>query len=102
MKFFSKIVTFCNIAFIIAAIMRLIKIGEEATKGSSNSVQPTNIIVGTILILSVFAILFNLIFIILVLVFRMRKRTINIAPYLILFNVLFLPIQIWYYFYSKI
>jgi hypothetical protein len=101
LRFFSKIVTFCNIAFILSAVLRLVNF-TSAVKASPNTVQQTNIFVSTILILAVFAIFLNIIFILSLVVFKLMKIELSIAKALILFNVLMLPIQIWYYFFSKI
>ena len=100
MRFFSKIVTLCNIAFIIAAVSRLIQF-ETDTKANHNAVEPTGIIMGSIAILFLFALFFNLVFAFLVLIKRLRKQETNIHPLLILFNLILLPVEIWYHFFYK-
>jgi hypothetical protein len=101
LRFFSKIVTFCNIAFLLSAVLRVVNF-TSTVKGNPNTVEQTNIFVSTILILAVFAIFLNIIFIICLIVFKLLKIELSIAKVLVLFNVLMLPLQIWYYFYSKI
>ena len=98
MSFFSKIVTLCNVGFIFVALYKLLQFTKD-NHANNNAVEPTGILVGTAAVLYVLAIIFSLLFAILVLIKRFRKHKINIHPLLILFNLLMLPIQIWYFFF---
>ena len=98
MSFFSKIVTLCNVGFIFVALYKLLQFTKD-NHANNNAVEPTGILVGTAAVLYVLAIIFSLLFAILVLIKRFRKHEINIHPLLILFNLLMLPIQIWYFFF---
>ena len=100
MKFFSKIVTLCNIAFIVVVVSKLIQF-EKSYNGNNNTIQPTNILIGTAAILFVVSIFFSFVFAILILIKRLRKQEINVPSLLVLFNVLMLPIQIWYFFFNN-
>ena len=100
MRFFSKIVTFCNIAFIVVAVSKLIQF-EKGLHTNNNAVQPTGFLIGTAAILYVVAIFFSVAFAVLVLIKKLRKQEINIHPLLILFNLLMLPIEIWYHFFNN-
>jgi hypothetical protein len=101
LQFFSKIVTYCNVAFLLSAVLRLLQFGTNV-KANSNAVQQTNFVVSTILILGVFAIFLNFVFIIALIIQLVRKKEINISKILLIGNVLLFPVQIWYYFFSKI
>ena len=100
MKFFSKIVTLCNVGFIFVALYKLLQFTKD-NHTNNNAVQPTGILVGTAAILYVVAIIFSLVFAILVLIKRLKKHEINIPSLLILFNLLMLPIEIWYHFFNN-
>ena len=100
MKFFSKIVTLCNVGFIFVALYKLLQFTKD-NHANNNAVQPTGILVGTAAILYVVAIIFSLVFAILVLIKKLRKQEINIPSLLILFNLLMLPIEIWYHFFNN-
>ena len=99
MRFFSKIVTLCNIAFLIAAVLRIIKF-TSTVKANPNTVQQTNFFVGTVLILAIVAVLLNTIFVTIILILRLQKKEVNIHKILVYGNVLIFPLQMWYYFFS--
>ena len=100
MRFFSKIVTLCNLAFIFVALYKLLKIGV-VLQANKNAIQPTNVLIGAAAILFVISIFFSLVFTILVFIKRLRNLEIDVPPLLILFNLLMLPIQIWYFFFNN-
>ncbi len=99
MKFFGRFVFLCNLCFILSAILRLVEIAQKA-KGKSEALgfQP---LISTLVILGYGAILVNIFFVVLFL-FRYPTKKMNYLPrYIVFFNVVMLPVQFYYFFFSK-
>ena len=100
MRFYSKFVFFCNLCFIISAILRLI---ENTNKLNGNGAQPAMLqpLTSTLVILGYSAIFFNLIFTIIFLFQYPSRKMNNLQRYIVFFNLLLLPAQFYYFFISK-
>jgi hypothetical protein len=98
MRTFSKIVFICNLCFIVAAILRVVELGIK--KG--NAIIPLPAVEGSIVVLGFFvAIILNVIFLGLIIFKKIIKSPINFSPIILWFNVILLPVQIWYSFFKQ-
>lgn len=99
MRFFSKIVVICNICFLIAFAMRFIE-NSVQSKGSHDAVIPVPVLEGIIAILGlVVAIIANAAFVFIILFRKSIRKPVNVSPIIIWFNILMLPVQVWYQFF---
>lgn len=100
MRTFSKIVFICNVCFIISAILRIVEYYMRH-HGNKNAVAiPLPAVEGTIVVLGFVAIFINVFFLLFVLVNKLRQQERNFSKYLLLFNIVLLPVEIWYFFFS--
>ncbi len=98
MRTFSKVVFICNICFIVAAVIRLIDIGLKKN-GSSEALIPLPFVVATIAVLGTFvSFILNVVFAGVFTVKKLSKKIIEIPAFLIYFNLIMLPVEIWYFF----
>jgi len=99
MKFFARVVMICNICFIISVIMRLVEI-KQNQDGKFNDVVLLKPVQSTIVVLGYGAIVVNLLFCILFLISAVIPKW-NYKPNWITWtNLLFLGLQIYYFFFS--
>ncbi len=97
MRIFSKIVFLCNVCFLITAILRLINMSsDKKDAGEALIFQP---LVSTLVILGYGAIILNIVFNIIGLIFFLLKKPQLVAQWLIWVNFLFLLVQICYFFF---
>lgn len=99
MRLFSKIVFLCNICFIISMVLRTVELGMKKN-GNPNSVIPLQPIEGSIVVLGVVAILLNAAFAFIILYRKSIRKTFVVHGFILWFNLLLLPVQIWYHFIS--
>jgi len=100
MRIFSKLVLICNICFIVAVVLRLIEMGRRA-KGNFDAAIPLQPLQGTLVLLGYGAIFLNILFLFAMLVYFMRGRKQTTSKLVILVNLILLPIQVWYFFFSN-
>ena len=101
MRFFSKIVFICNICFIISVVMRLVEFGMRKN-GNVNAVIPLQAVEGTIVILGfIVAVLLNAAFVFVVLFRKSIKKPILVNNFILFFNLLLFPVEIWYSFFVR-
>lgn len=100
MRFFNKFIFICNICFFVAAVLRLVEISRKS-QGFNETVVPLPALQGSIVVLGYLSIIFNLLFAF-ILIARAAggKGWIN-PKWMALLNVLMLPVQVWYFFFSK-
>lgn len=71
-------------------------------KGNVNAVIPMQAIEGTIVILGfVVAILLNAAFVFIVLYRKSNRRPSPVSPFLLWFNLLLFPVEVWYSFFVR-
>jgi hypothetical protein len=103
MRFLSKLALICNICFIITVIMQigiLMDAGKKTTV-NSNGIVHLNPFVSTIVVLGmIVAVFVNLFFIILFVARYPRKKMNDIARWIVYFNMILLPAQIYYLFFT--
>lgn len=100
MRFFSKFVFICNICFIIGVVLRIIEM--RPANENHNALIPLPFLEGSIVVLGLlFAVIFNAAFVFIILFRKSIRRPVNISKWLIWFNMLLFPVQIWYFFFKN-
>ena len=100
MRFFSRLVFICNICFLASIVLRLI----EMVKRKDGNLDPAiglQALQGTLVVLGYGAIFLNAIFFVWVLVGLGRGSFKNLPRWLLWFNIVLFPIQIWYFFFAN-
>jgi hypothetical protein len=70
--------------------------------GNPNAVIPLHSIVATVIVLGLFlSILFDVLFAIVIVAKKILRQPINISSFILYFNLIMLPIEIWYNFIWK-
>ena len=100
MRFLNKFIFICNICFLGAAILRLVEISRKS-QGVTGTVVPLPALQGSIVVLGYLAIVFNLLFFIVVLTRLVAGKGWVMPKWMCLFNAIMLPVQGWYFFFSK-
>lgn len=97
MKFFSKLVFICNLCFISGILFRYVDVSASAGGGEVARVQA---FLGVILVLYFLSVFLNLLFVIITIFhFFIKKK--SLAPqWLTAVNIVFLPLQLVYFFLS--
>ena len=100
MRFFNKFIFICSICFLAAVVLRLVEISRKS-KGFSETVIPLPALQGSIVILGYVAVIFNFLFVLLMITQLISGRGLVAPKWMTLFNMLMLPVQVWYFFFSK-
>ena len=100
MKFFARVVFICNLCFIASAILRLVEVSKKA-HGYIEAPLKFQPLVSTLVILGYSAVFLNAVFLILSLYRLIAKRVVHIPRWMLIINLLMLPLQVYYFFYSK-
>ena len=99
MRFFSRIVLICNCCFIIAVILRYVELVKRVN-GNFDSVIPLPPLESIMVTLGLLvAILINTTFVFLCLYLLATKKIKLIPRWIVLFNLLIFPVQVWYHFF---
>lgn len=101
MKLFSRIVMITNICFYISIIMRLITITDHNKAVNTSVPAAMNPAVATLVILGFIAIFLNVFYTVLFLIKYSRIRFGGTPRFIALFNLVTVPVQIIYYFFSR-
>lgn len=100
MRFYSRIVLICNCCFIVAVILRLVEMLKRA-KGNFDGAIPFQPLESTVVILGYGAIFVNLAFAIACLYLLIRRRLQLLPRWIVIFNILIFPLQVYYFFFSN-
>jgi hypothetical protein len=100
MRFFSRVTFICNICFIIAIILRWVEIGRRA-KGNFNGAIQFQPLEATLVILGYGAVFINLFFFLFAIFWLLTKKLQLIPRWIVLFNILILPFQVYFFFFSN-
>lgn len=100
MKFFSKIVFFCNLCFIASVILRFV---ENAKKKDAHFdglvlLKPLE---STLVVLGYTAIFVNLVFLLAYVIAAAMKKNKQIPRWIVLCNLVFFLLQVYYFFFSS-
>jgi len=98
MRFFSRIVLICNCCFILAVFLRYVEIVKRAA-GNGDGAIPFQPLESTLVILGYGAIFVNIIFVFLSIYLLLIKRIKLIPRWIVLFNLLMFPLQVYYHFF---
>lgn len=99
MRFFARFTLIVNICFLASVVMRLIEIGNKAKDVANGSVK-LNPFISSIVVLGWIAIFINLFFAILFIARYTSKKMNDIPKWIVYFNLILLPMQVYYYFFS--
>ncbi len=80
--------------------MRLVELSMRKN-GNNNAAIPLPAVEGSIVVLGFIAIFVNGFFLLYVLVNKLKQQQINVSKYLLWFNIVLLPVEIWYFFFSS-
>lgn len=93
LRFFSKFVILCNVAFLVAIILRFI---ERDTGNKIIKLEPVE---NSIIVLGYGAIVFNVLLLLLITIKYAFKKTIYIHKWEIYFNLIIFIVQFFYFFF---
>ena len=97
MRFYSRIVFICNICFIVAVVMWFIE-KSRRVHGNYDGLIKFQPLEATFVILGYSAIIVNFIFILLFIYWLITKKIKLIPRWIVLFNLLIFPLQVYYHF----
>ena len=100
MRIFSKLVLICNLCFVAAVVMRFIEMGRRAN-GNFDAAIPVQSMESTLVLLGYGAIFLNIFFFISFLIYFMRSKIQSVSRLVIVINLVLLPVQVWYFFFSN-
>jgi hypothetical protein len=101
MKFFSKLVFICNLCFVAAVILRWVEMAKQKTEGFNGQLvaKPLQ---STLVVLGYGAIFINLIFLLAYFFVIIAKRGKQIPKWLVISNIIFFLLQVYYFFFSNL
>ncbi len=100
MRFFSRLVFICNLCFLASIVLRLIELVKRGD-GNLNPAIGVQALQGTLVILGYGAIFLNVIFFVWAIVGLAGGAVKNVPRWLLWFNLLLFPLQIWYFFFAN-
>jgi hypothetical protein len=101
MRTFSKIVFICNCCFIIAVILRLVELSLRKG-GNPEALIPLHSVVASILVLGLFlSLILDVFFLFVIGLKKVMQKPLLISNFMLYFNLIMLPIEIWYNFIWK-
>ena len=100
MRFFSRLVFICNLCFLASIALRLIEMVKRR-EGNLDPAIGLQALQGTLVILGYGAIFLNIIFFVWALVAMANGGVKNVPRWLVWFNLLLFPVQVWYFFFAN-
>lgn len=100
MRFFSKLTVVCNICFLLSVVFWYIEIGQKHA-GNDVKLIPLPWLEGTLVIIGYGAIIINLFFLLVYLIFSSFKVKMAVPKWMLIFNVLIFIGQIYFHFILK-
>ena len=99
MRLFSRVTVICNFCFIIAVLLRWVEISRRASGNFTGAIkfQPLE---ATLVILGYGAIFLNAAFLFLFIYRKLVKKMQLIPRWIVLFNLLIFPLQVYFFFFS--
>lgn len=100
MKFFSKIVFFCNLCFVASVILRFVENAKKKDETFDGLVllKPVE---STLVVLGYGAIIVNALFLLLYFFLKTIKKSKQIPQWIVLCNLVFFLVQVYYFFFSS-
>ena len=100
MRFFAKFVFVCNICFLASVILRFIELSRRTT-GNLDSAIPFQPLESTIIVLGYSAIFFSVAFFCVFMYKKLRRKPVFLPACVVMTNLLMLPVQVWYFFFTN-
>jgi hypothetical protein len=100
MKFFSKIVFICNLCFVASVILRLVE-NAKKENGSFNGQILLKPLESTLVVLGYGAIFVSLFFVFACIYWFITKQIEQIPKWIVIVNLVFFIIQVYYFFFSN-
>lgn len=100
MRFFAKVIFIFNLCFLVSVVMRLVEMANKKDVAFNGAIQ-LNSFLSSIVVLGWIAIFFNLFFTIVFFAQYPSKKRNGIPKSVVYFNLILLPMQIYYYFFSN-
>ena len=91
----------CNICFLLAIVLRRIEISRQKA-GDFSGVIGFQTLESTLVVLGYLAVLVNLFFLLMFFLRYPRHKMQGVKRWIIIFNFILLPMQLWYFLVSKI
>ena len=99
MRIFTRFVAVCNFCFLLSVILRIIEMRNRA-KGVFTGAIPFKPLESSIVVLGYTAIIINIIFCLVYIIAVARGRQQRFPRMAAIFNLLILPAQVYYFFFS--
>jgi hypothetical protein len=100
MRLFSKIVFVCNLCFVASVILRFAE-NAQKKKGHFDGQILLNPLESTLVVLGYGAIFVSLLFLLASIYWLITKQIKQIPKWIVITNLVFFPIQIYYFFFSN-
>ncbi|MES2890411.1 MAG: hypothetical protein V4725_00315 [Bacteroidota bacterium] len=97
MKLFSRVTFLCNCSFLLFIILRFVESSSKGEKGNDNLVQ-LPFVTGTLVILGQLSIVISFIFCLVVGIMFLMKRVPQVPRWLLIVNLLFFLVQVFFFF----
>lgn len=100
MRFFSKITFLCNCCFLVSVVLWYLEF-QKKNRGNEGHLISLPWLESTLVILGYGAIIINLLFLLIWLIFTSFKVKLNIPGWMIIFNGLMFCCQVYFHFFFK-
>jgi hypothetical protein len=99
MRFFARVTFICNLCFLAAVVLRFVE-NHNKTSNDINLALKFQPLESTIVVLGYGAIIINIFFAFCSLYWFVSKKINFIPRWIVLFNLVLLPLQVYYFFFS--
>ncbi len=100
MRFFSKIVFICNICFVVSVLMRYLQAFQQKTNHAAGTVVLQPVMASVAVLGLILAVILNSVFAFIILYRKSIRRPAAVPAFVLWFNLIMLPVEIWYQFLS--
>ena len=97
-RFLSRVAFICNISFLLFIFFRWMEVGKPAAQGGE-ALQSVPLFKDIIITLGIIAIVLNIALAIIYLIFLFSGKISRVPRWLVLINILFLLVQVYYFFF---
>ena len=97
-RFLSRVAFICNISFLLFIIFRWMEVGKPEPQ-ASEALQSVPLFKDIIITLGIIAIVLNIGLAIIYLIFLFSGKISRVPRWLVLINILFLLVQVYYFFF---
>ena len=100
MRFFSKFTVICNCCFLVWVVLRYMEVHKNS-QGHEGQIITLSWLESTLVTLGLVAIIINVLFLMICLIFASLKVKFKVPVWMIIFNVLVFCCQIYFHFFLK-